>query len=202
MPHRLLHLCVVGASGRPRATTVARWQQRARAGLLCLLACVVPLQCGAALVRASAGPSHLHRAAPAAPAPVLHDFRRQPVLAVVAPAPARVASTSSSGHDHAHPHAHADARRHRHTPGVLAVISSAMAIEISTEIDTDVDRRDAADESSGNSTGAASAFLPIPAHASPWRAPAAVHGWFDAALWVASLRVDAPAERPPRPDTA
>jgi len=75
------------------------WCQRGRIGLLWLLALLVPLQCGAALVRLAAGPAHSHGGslADSAPALVLHDFRRGAV------------------HDHLHDD------RHHHAPDDTSV---------------------------------------------------------------------------------
>jgi hypothetical protein len=161
--------------------------RRARAVLLCLLAFVSAVQCGAALVRASAGPSHLHVAAPAAAEPVLHDVRRHPAAALL------LASTAMETRAAArHGHAHAEKQRHHHA-----------ARDVGGEIvaDAEVDRRDAADESGGSSGGgAASVFLPIPASASAWQGPEAMHGRSERALWVASGRAVAPAQPPPRHD--
>jgi hypothetical protein len=95
-------LCVVGARVARWATTGRRWQQRARAGLLCLLACVVPLQCAAALVRASAGPSHSAPGCASAEAvAVLHDFRRHGAAASWSPSDWTKSRVTASRHDHA-----------------------------------------------------------------------------------------------------
>jgi hypothetical protein len=156
--------------------------RRARAGLLCLLACLVPLQCAAALVRASAGPSHLHAAPVPKPVAVLHDFRRHGAAALLVTERLDEKSRAASRHGHGH----GDAERHHHPEAGLAA---------TRVVDAGPDLRDAAEERSGS---AASMLLPIPAEASTGPVSTALHARSEAALWVASLRVDAPAERPPR----
>lgn len=96
------------------------WCRRGRIGLLWLLALLVPLQCGAALVRLSAGPAHSHGGSLAASAPalVLHDFRR--------------------GAGAVHEHLHDD--RHHHAPDDGSVRAA----------DSALDRLDTRDEGSGS----------------------------------------------------
>ena len=159
-----------------------------RAALLWLLALVVPLQCSAAVVRLSAGPSHVHLGVGATAAPTeLRDFRRDlGGMVHAAPSlPSLPTLPTLPGVLHGHGHA----ERHHH-PGADAAGTVAS--------DAALARIDSRDDGAAGASAAFAALVPLLGTGAAWQASAGANVPPVSLQWSASSRVAATPERPPR----
>lgn len=153
-------------------------RRRLRCIVLCLLACVMPLQAMTATAFAVLGPAHVHEPVPSTTA--LVDFRR--VLAGIAPATHAAAAFG-------HVHRSAAPQRHPHAAGDSSVVPSG-----------DDHGLQALDADAGRCLSASTATLLawVPAGVA-WCATQASmqRAWHP--LWSPSSALPERLERPPRP---
>jgi len=159
-----------------------RTRRSLRAAMLCLLAVVMPLQCSAALLRAVAGPAHVHASAtaPISSVAVLDDVRRMG-LSRASPEVGAASLLGSVVHGHTH------SQRHRHFEGDAGVATADGAA---------LDRSDAADENA--SSGAFAGLLPLATSVAAWHDIGAAHRRPTSAAWAATSIGRGRLDRPPQ----